>query len=104
VPGISFLSLANPFLLILACAIAILACSIFFLTRAEPKGHSYPLGILLLLTFSCFFITIYIMNVLTIGLALGYPFFHTQVGYGSFVALGGFTAMFVGVLLIWPTN
>ena len=100
VPGIQVFSLADPFVSIIACAIAILACSILFLAIHNRKVRRFALGVLFAPCIICMFMTVYIMTLLPFGLVTSYPFFQTTAIYGALLAFGSFIAIFAGAVLV----
>jgi multidrug transporter EmrE-like cation transporter len=102
VPGRSFLSPTEPVLPIVACTTIILACSVVVLMIHSRKAKEYFSGALYILCGLCLFITTLIMTEFYVALALDYPFFHTNVAYGSWLALGSFATVLLGVIIIRP--
>jgi hypothetical protein len=102
IPGFPFLSLTNPFLIILPCAMTILACSVVLLMSHARNASGCAMGGLFALCFVCFVITLLIMGVSYIVLTLSYPYFHTEVAFGAWLAQASFVCILAGAVIIWP--
>ncbi|HEX6542975.1 MAG TPA: hypothetical protein VF040_14550 [Ktedonobacterales bacterium] len=102
VPGNPLLSTVDPFLLIVPCALIILACSMALLRSRAREAPGCSMGGLFALCFVCALITLLMMTQLYVGFAFAYPYFHTVVAYGSWLALGSFASILVGAVIIWP--